>query len=93
MEINSNKEDLPAAAKDVVERAGLSLVPGAFAWKHIPYIQYVPFLLPFLKYSRWLFETRNAVDDLRQAPFKDAMEAWVRMFIPGCFHSKFLLFA
>ncbi|THU98672.1 cytochrome P450, partial [Dendrothele bispora CBS 962.96] len=75
-DIKSNDEDLPQAAKDVVDRAGLSLLPGAFAFKSIPFIQYVPNALPFLKYSRWLFETKDRVEDLRTGPFNDAMDAW-----------------
>ncbi|KAK7443991.1 cytochrome p450 [Stygiomarasmius scandens] len=72
LDIISNKEELPQAAKEAVDAVDLMLLPGYDTWKTIPFVH----LLTKFGMIRSQRNCRVLINSIREGPFHAALEAW-----------------
>ncbi|THU90793.1 cytochrome P450 [Dendrothele bispora CBS 962.96] len=72
-----SKEILPKAARLAADQIDWNLLPGNVSFKRLPFIHLVLSLMPNCQLSRHQKKIRETIDQLRERPFKAAMEAWV----------------
>ncbi|KAF5346029.1 hypothetical protein D9758_013854 [Tetrapyrgos nigripes] len=72
----SKQDDTAQAARDIDDFGDRLLLPGGNTYKSIPFIHYLPFIFPFLPFSRMENSAKTTLKALKDEPFEASMKAW-----------------